>query len=139
MGNLLDIFQSKNVGGEGRIEDFSPKLTSIGQFTRLKDFAVILKSWNNILQTPKRSYTFDPSYGSDLYKYVFEPADEQTISAIIREVQSSLMRFDDRAKILSTQVKFLNNLKGFTIDITLSYEGKTGSLNTTITESQMLI
>ena len=78
MSSLLDIFQTKAVGGKGRIEDYSGIISSKGDFTKIQDFNVILNSWNNVLQIPRRSYNHDPEYGSDLYKYIFSPADETT-------------------------------------------------------------
>ena len=135
MANLLDKFQTKVVGGSGRIVDFSPTISSTGDFTKIQDLYVILKSWNNLLLTPKRSYTFDPEYGSNLYKLVFDPADASTIDAIKRETQNALMAYDDRARILSINVSFLPNQKGFVVDIKVSYKGQTGDLKTTIRES----
>ena len=139
MSSLLDIFQAEVVGGKGRIEDYIATISSKGDFNKVKDFAVILNSWNNLLQTPRRSYTFDPDYGSDLYKYVFEPADSDTIEGIEEEVNYRIMQYDDRARITGVVVKFLPNLKGFTVDVTVSYLGKTGSFKTVINESSLSV
>jgi len=139
MANLLDKFQTKVVGGSGRIVDFTPTISSTGDFSKVQDLYVILKSWNTLLLTPKRSYTFDPEYGSDLYKLVFEPADDSTIDAIKRETQNALMAYDDRARILSMEVTFLPNQKGFVVDIKVSYKGQTGDFKTTIKESTFTV
>jgi len=134
MANLLDKFQTKVVGASGRIVDFAPTISSRGDFTKVQDLYVILKSWNALLLTPKRSYTFDPEYGSDLYKLVFDPADESTIAEIKRETQTALMTYDDRARILNMDVSFLPNQKGFVVDIKVSYKGQIGDFKTTIQE-----
>jgi len=133
MANLLDKFQSKVVGAAGRITDFSPTLSSKGDYAKVQDLQVILNSWNTLLLTPKRSYTFDPEYGSDLYKLIFEPADVITIEAIKQEVNNAIMKYDDRARIAELEVQFLPNQKGFIVDIVASYKGVRGNFSTTIT------
>lgn len=137
MTNLLDKFQTKVVGAKGRIVDFAPTISSRGDFKKLENLKVILDSWNRILLTPKRSYTFDPEYGSRLFTLIFEPADEDTIEEIKREISEVLMTYDDRAKILNMDVKFLPNQKGFVVDIIVSYKGEEGNITTTISESSI--
>ena len=137
MTNLLDKFQSKVVGGKGRIVDHTPIISSRGDFTKIQNLKVILESWNRILLTQKRSYMFDPEYGSNLHALIFEPADEDTIEEIKREVVYCLMKYDDRARILSNTIKFLPNKKGFVVDLVVSYKGEEGNLKTTIQESSI--
>ena len=79
MANLIDKFKKNVVGSGNKIADYTCKLSSSGEFKRISDLEAILNSWNNILLTPKRTYDHDPEYGSDLYKFVFEPSDEQVI------------------------------------------------------------
>ncbi|GAG24357.1 unnamed protein product, partial [marine sediment metagenome] len=90
---------------------------------------------NNILLTPKRSYLFDPEYGSDLYKMVFEPADAQTAETIKNEVTGSIIRYDDRAIIQDVAVAFFNQGKGFSITIQVDYQGESAELNIGIDET----
>ena len=87
MVNLLDKFQSEVVGSAGRLVDFTSVISSKGDFSKLKNLNVILQSWSNILNTPTGSYTWDPEYGSDLYKYVFEPADQITSKSLKEEIR----------------------------------------------------
>lgn len=138
MANLLDKFQTKVVGASGRIVDFTPTISSKGDFSKIEDLYVILESWNTLLLTPKRSYTFDPEYGSNLYKLIFEPADSSTVEAIKLEVRNVLMRYDDRARITSINVSFLPNQKGFVVDIKVLYKGQTGDFKTTIKEEKSI-
>ena len=138
MANFLDLFQKEAIGGEGRIEDFTANINSRGDFTKIRELDVILNSWNNVLQTPQRSYTFDPEYGSKLQQLIFEPADESTIDAIVDEVEECLSAYDSRAKIESIDVQFLKNRKGFSVNVVVSYKGKTGSFSTIITEEDVI-
>jgi hypothetical protein len=74
VANLLSRFNQTIVGSNSKLADYISKVSSKGDFKRITDLEVILNSWNNILLTPRRSYQFDPEYGSDLYKMIFEQA-----------------------------------------------------------------
>jgi phage baseplate assembly protein W len=134
MANLLSRFNKGVVGSESKLGDYKSKISSVGDFRRIKDIQVILNSWSNILTTPRRSYMFDPEYGSDLYRMIFEPADEVTEKEIIDETVASLQLYDDRATINNVSVQFLDNQKGFSIAIDVSYQGDTGQLEVLIDE-----
>lgn len=134
MANIEDKFTSSVIGSSGDIFDYNDIITSSGDFKRTSKLAVVMKSWNNILLTQRRSYTHDPEYGSDLYKYVFEPSDNLTIQMIIQEVKNTLILYDDRATITSIDVSFLSNKKGFVVDIGVEYKGEKGSFESIISE-----
>jgi phage baseplate assembly protein W len=135
MANLLDRFNVAVRGSNEKLADYISTIAPSGDFKRIKDINVILNSWNNILLTPKRSYIFDPEYGSDLYKMVFEPADSDTAQAIQDEVVESIERYDDRALIQDIQVAFFNQRKGFSITIQVEYQGEPAELSLGIDET----
>lgn len=114
--------------------DFLPKISSKADFSRTEGISTILNSWTNILLTPLGSYIDDPTYGSELYKLIFEPADDITESKIIYEVQSRILSFDNRANIQNVEVSFISNQKGFDVNITVIYEGQERDLEITINE-----
>lgn len=132
MASPLELFQKNIIGSKGTIHDFIPFISSKGDFARVSGISAILASWNNILLTPIRSYTHNPEYGSELYKYAFEPADESTIRSIQNEIEYRISLFDDRAKINSIEVSFFKDGHGFIVDITFSYDGETDSLSLSI-------
>ena len=134
MANLLDRFKQTVVGSESKLADYRSTISSTGDFKRISDIEVILNSWNNILTTPRRTYMFDPEYGSDLYKLVFEPADEKTVELITKEVVTSLRKYDDRARINDISVSYLSNGKGFVVSVDVEYEGEVGQLQTVVDE-----
>lgn len=134
MANLLDRFNKTVVGSESKLGDYKSIISNKGDFKRIQDIQVILNSWNNILVTPKRSYMFDPEYGSNLYKLVFEPADEKTQTQIINEVVNTIRKYDDRAKISDVAVTFLPNRKGFNIAIDVEFENQTKQLEVVLDE-----
>lgn len=135
MSNLLERFNQTVAGSDSKLADYLSKISVSGDFKRIKNIEVILNSWNNILITPKRSYQFDPEYGSDLYKLVFEPADDKTINKIRDELVVSLQTYDDRATIEDIEITFLTNLKGFNIAIDVGYQDESGQLSIAIDES----
>ncbi len=135
MANLLDRFRENSVGSESKISDYFQTIYPSGDFKRVSDINVILNSWNNILLTPLRSYTFDPEYGSELIKMIFEPADEETKEKIIDEIHYRLMMYDSRAEIEQINVQFLSNKKGFTFDIYVKYGQERSKLSATIDEN----
>jgi len=135
MSNFLDRFNKTVVGIKSKIADYIPTISPQGDFKRTTNLDAILLSWNNILLTPVRTYTFDPEYGCELYKMVFEPADTTTIQKIKDEILSKLQTYDDRARITNIQVDFLTNKKGFTIAIQVEYEGERSELGLTLDDS----
>ena len=135
MANILDRFNISVVGSENKISGYTSSIAPSGDFKLVTGLEALLLSWNNILLTATRTYTHDPEYGSDLYKLIFDPADNYTASKIKDEVMTKLQRYDDRAKILRVDVNFLNNRKGFTVTIDVNYKGETSQLGVTIDES----
>lgn len=134
MANLLDRFKKSGVGSAGRIADYLPKVAPYGDFTRITNINTILASWNNILLTPTRTYMHDPEYGTDLIKYIFEPATDATLEKIKKEIEYKLTLYDDRARIDDLEVFFLQNKKGFVTNIYVNYEGEQAELSATIDE-----
>lgn len=135
MSNLLERFNQTVAGSDSKLADYLSKISTSGDFKRIKNIEVILNSWNNILITPRRSYQFDPEYGSDLYKLVFEPADDKTINKIRDELIVTLQQYDDRATIEGVEITFLTNLKGFNISVDVGYKDESDQLSIIIDES----
>ena len=138
MANLLDKFKKNVVGSNSKVSDYTCKLTPSGEFTRINDLEAILNSWNNILLTPKGSYDHDPAYGSNLYKFVFEPADDQTIEEIKDEIETVLEIYDNRATPSNITINFLKENKGFSVDISVEYDHQEGQLSAIIDKNTYL-
>ncbi|MHA1816072.1 MAG: GPW/gp25 family protein [Candidatus Heimdallarchaeaceae archaeon] len=135
MANLLDRFNEAVAGSNSKLADYTSKVAAKGDFRRINNIEVLISSWNNILITPRRTYMFDPDYGSDLYKMVFEPADEITVEKVVEEVTTTLLRYDDRATIENVNVTFFTNQKGFSVAVDVNYQGDTGQLAVVVDES----
>lgn len=135
MANILDKFKTTSIGSSGRVLDFSSKLSPSGDFNKLFDMDAILASWSNILMTPRGSMDHDPEFGSDLYLYIFEPADSVTQESIKNEIYKAITTYDDRANIDEINVAFFKNKKGFNVSIVASYEVDNSEMNLTMDEN----
>ena len=135
MANILDRFQKSVIGSKTRYSDFTDVISPSGDFTRITNLAVILRSWYKILITPTRTVDHDPEFGCDLYKYVFSPADEDTMNDIIEEVSYAIRTYDNRAKLQGVSVSFLSNRKGFSVNVVAEYNGQQGEIKTVIDET----
>jgi phage baseplate assembly protein W len=135
MANLLSRFNETVAGSNSKLADYTSKVAAKGDFKRIKNIEVLINSWNNILITPRRTYMFDPDYGSELYKMIFEPADEITVQKVVDEVTNNLLRYDDRATIENVDVTFFMNRKGFSVAVDVNYEGETGQLEVVIDDT----
>lgn len=135
MADFLKRFNQTVAGTRNQISDYVSVIAPVGDFRRISDIEVILNSWNNILITPKRSYIFDPEYGSNLYKLVFEPLDQITQEKIREEVIETIQRYDDRATIKNVTINFLPNYKGFQVNIDVSYKGDSSQLQVVIDQN----
>lgn len=135
MATILDKFKYSSIGSSGRVLDYNSKISPSGDFTRLFDLDAIITSWKNILTTPRGSMDHDPEFGSNLYLFLFEPADAGTRDAIKNDIIQSLSTYDDRAKIENVDITFLRNRKGFNLNIIVNYKGKNTNLDVLIDEN----
>jgi phage baseplate assembly protein W len=129
-------FYESSIGSKGLISDFTSVISPKGDFSKITGLNVILRSWNMILSTPKRSVDHDPEFGSELYKYIFEPADDKTSEKIVNEVRTVLAKYDDRARVADIEVVFFNDKKGFSLNIYVDYDNETSSFPFVLDESQ---
>jgi len=133
MGSILDKFKSSVVGSDGKISDYISIISPRGDFTRVEDIEVIMNSWSNILRTEIGSYDHDPTYGSDLHKFIFEPQDEDTRNLISDTIRDRLLKFDNRAKIQSISVDYLTTGKGFVVTLIASLGSNLRTLKVNVT------
>ncbi len=135
MPNVFERFQKRVVGSQNTLKDMTNKILPSGDFGTITGIQTILQSWSNILTTPKRTFLFDPEYGSDLHKLIFEPVDQLTVEAITTEVRNVLTTYDNRAKISSFDVQFLTNRKGFVVNVVVEFGGQIAELTTLIDQN----
>ena len=139
MANILERFIKSARGTDIQPHDFIPYISSIGDFKRIRNIDVILNSWNNILLTPLGSYIYDPNFGSNLYKLIFEPADDGTVETIKSEVRTRILNYDTRGEILGLTVVMLPNKKGFNVNIECGFRGERGEISIKFDDSTVPI
>jgi len=64
----------------------------------------IIRSIKNLLLTNKYERLFQPSIGSNIQKYLFEPISPQTQSGIANQVRETIENFEPRAKLIDVVV-----------------------------------
>jgi phage baseplate assembly protein W len=116
------------------IRDIDAVIDSSGDFKRLENIDVVMRSIINIFLTPRGTYLMEPDYGSELYKYIFEPHDEITRNDIYNELTKSVKLFEDRA-VITYDVFFMRNQDGFIVNIYVSFRGEKRKTTITIDES----
>jgi len=137
MVSPLDKFNNHVIGSKSVLYDYIPVVSSSGDFSSISGIQTVINSWNNILLTPTRTYVENPEYGSDLYKYIFEPADETTIEGIKSEIQYRLMLYDNRALLTNINISFMNDRHGFVVDLDLEYQGDKKTLTVVIQQQNL--
>ncbi len=135
MANSLDRFKKTLIGSKKKDSIFTDDILSNASLEKLTGINAIVESWRNILLTPKRTYDHDPEFGSRLKQFIFDPNDEQTKEAIVEEIKTSLMTYDNRGIIKKIDITPLSNMKGYKIDINVKYKNEEKTIrDITITE-----
>jgi len=119
------------------VYDFIEIIDPRGDFTRLNDINVIIKSLRNMLMTPLGTYFFDPTYGSRLHEYIFETYTDETKEEIIYEVQSRIELYDPRVTVNDVEVYFSKNDKSFLIVAEIERDEMKGELQVVLSEYNM--
>ncbi len=123
MNSLDKKFLDNIVGIQNKYVDYTDEISSSGDFKKIENVNVIIKSLINFLLTPLKTYPFDPTYGSELYKQVFELHIPETEEKIKNEVKNKIKQFDPRINIEDVELEYFDSLKGYRLNITINYMG----------------
>lgn len=129
MPNNIRIFEESVSGQANNIYDYTPTVSATGDFAKLDGINVIINAIRNLLLTALEFYPFDPEYGSDLYKKVFEMSDGISAEEIRFEVQDRVEQFEDRAKIRDVELKFSNDRKTIQVNVSIDRNGIPGTIS----------
>jgi phage baseplate assembly protein W len=130
----IEEFLTKIPGRNDEPRDIIPYVTQSGDLGEVVGVDTIVQSIKRVLLTARRTYPFDPNFGSNLYKMVFEPADTITRQSIENEIRSAIMYYKTDATI-SFNVRFFTNQKGFAVNLLIYYRGKTRRISLPIDET----
>jgi len=92
----------------------------------------VLDSVLNIITTEKKSRVYRKrDFGCDLLQYIYEPIDIFTSHEILREIESSISKYEPRALDLDVEITPLPNDNTFIIDINFRIEESENPLQLT--------
>ena len=110
MPSRVEELLKKIPGREYEIIDIDGEINQTGDLNKIIGINVIIKSLIRLFTIPKKSYFFDSSIGTSLYKYIFEPADIVTLSAIQRDITTAINRYENRPQVnITFEVFFFKN------------------------------
>lgn len=89
----------------------------------------------NLLRSPAGQRPFDPDYGTNIEKFLFEPADALTESQINEDIAYAISKFEPRVELVSIESVIVE--QGVEITITYYVKNIPGlqTLETTVTRS----
>ena len=88
-----------------------------------KDASAIKQSIVNLLMTNKGERVYQPEYGSDLRRFLFEPMDFATAAAIQSNIVSTIKKFEPRIGVLSLEAIPNFDDNGFDVEMTYEIRG----------------
>jgi phage baseplate assembly protein W len=133
----ISLVDKRIAGKSNTAVDFIELIDKIGDFKKLTGINVYVKSYRNMLMTPLGTYIFDPTYGSLLYKKIFEICDDITKEDIIYEVKERIKLYDPRVIIENINVNFFSDVKGFYVSATLKRDDQTGKIDVVFTDNNL--
>jgi phage baseplate assembly protein W len=128
----LKTFEDTIKAQSDTIFDFKDYFNPSGDFKRVSGINALISSLQNLLVTPLGSYPWDPTYGSLLYKKVWELLDEYSEEEIRREILDRTREFDDRIEIESVIINMFSDQKGFQVNMKIEYENSIEEVDLTI-------
>ena len=90
-----------------------------GDLVVSKDASAIKQAIVNLLLTNKGERLMNPTYGSDIRSYLFEPMDYGTANQIKNNIRDTIETFEPRIRVL--QISATPNFDDNGFDITMTY------------------
>lgn len=104
-----------------------------GDIVPAKEEAAVKSALINLLRSPVGNRPFDPDYGVNLNKFLFEPADALTENEINEDIAYAIKTFEPRVELVSITSEMVE----YGVNITITYFVKNvpqlQTLETTIT------
>jgi len=136
----IEKFLQTIPGSYDKLKDVISKIEYYGDWKKIYEVDVIIKHILTALLIPRRTYIFNPNYGSAIYKYLFEPSDIITYEAISNEIDTVISNISIKPGTkVNHDVLFFRNKKGFRINITVEHKSAKRSLDVDIDESILTI
>jgi len=81
------------------------KITSTGDISEVVNADSIKQALNMIVETARGTRVFYPEFGARIKSFLFEPFDETTARRLGEELQSTIINFERRIKLLNLDVQ----------------------------------
>ena len=106
-----------------------------GDVSPLREESSVKSALLNLLRSPLGQKPFYPEYGTNLDKFLFEPADPLTETEINEDIAYAIRKFEPRVELISIDSK----IEEYGVDITIVYYVKNiagvQTLETTVTRA----
>jgi len=96
---------------------YQPKLTQSGDVQVIDNAIAVKQALLTILNTNKGDRLFEPDFGCDIRRFIFEHMDAQTSTDIKEAVGGSIRKYEPRVTVLQVSVIALTDTDGYTIDV----------------------
>ncbi len=131
-------FDDNLIGRSTQIFDYDPYLDERGDFRKTEDINVVIRAIRTLLMTPLGHYPFDPTFGSELYKQLFEPFDEITIEKIEYEIRNRIAMYEDRCKIEKVEFAKTSDGKTLIVNVNINRNGVKGVVDLYLSPNQTM-
>ena len=88
-----------------------------------RDASAIKQAISNLLLTNRGERPFNPDYGSNIRKYLFEPLDYGTAAQVKASIEATISEFEPRINILTLKAWPNYNDNGFSVEMTYEIIG----------------
>lgn len=106
------------------------QLNDRGDFQELDYIDSIFKKIEILLLTPKNTHPFDPEYGNNLLRLLFDIHDDTTLENIENEIKELVSEITTDAMVeLDTKFTVNSNRNGFVSKISISVGNRTKNYN----------
>ena len=106
-----------------------------GDVSPIREESSVKAALLNLLRSPAGEKPFYPEYGTNIEKFLFEPADPLTETEINEDIAYAIRKFEPRVELISIDSK----IEEYGVDITIVYYVKNiagvQTLETTVTRA----
>lgn len=88
-----------------------------------RDASAVKQAIVNLLLTNKGEKVFNPEYGSNIRKFLFEPLDYATAAQVKRNIESTVLTYEPRVIIEDLRCIPNFNDNGFDVEMTYTLKG----------------
>ena len=88
-----------------------------------RDASAVKQAIVNLLLTNKGEKLFNPDYGSNIRKFLFEPLDYATAAQVKRNIESTVLTYEPRVIIEDLRCIPNFNDNGFDVEMTYTLKG----------------